>query len=98
MTGIKFKKAPLSPIEKEKKAEEFISFLDTEKVNGESVRSTVRKLEKESVKSFSLRIPSTLFDDLREIAAVTGISINSICLELLRPCVKKKLKELRESE
>ena len=98
MTNIKFKKAPLSPVEKEKKAEAFIGFLEAEKVTDESVHSIVRKLEKESVKLFSLRIRLTLFDDLREIAAITGISINSICLELLRPCVKKKLKELREPD
>lgn len=92
-----FKKPPLSQVEKEKKAEEFIGFLE-KNIQTEINNSGERKLEKEQMKSFPLRIPFTLYDDLREIAALTGISINAICLELLRPCVKKKLKELKESD
>ena len=98
MTESKFKKAPLSTVEKEKKAEEFMGFLESEKKDSVKIQPIERRLEKEGMKSFPLRIPLTLFDDLREIAALTGISINAICLELLRPCVKKKLKELKESE
>ena len=98
MTSKKFNKPPLSPIEKEKKAEEFLGFLENTQKTAESGRVLERKLEKELMKSFPFRIPSSLYDDLREIAALTGISINAICLELLRPCVKKKLKELKEPE
>ena len=97
MTGKKFHKPPLSPLEKEKKAEEFLGFLENTQKTEESARILERKLEKELMKSFPFRIPTSLYDDLREIAALTGISINAICLELLRPCVKKKLKELKES-
>lgn len=50
------------------------------------------------MKSFLLRIPFNLFEDLKEISALTGISINAICLELLRPVAKKKLREIKESE
>jgi len=97
MSNDKFRKPPLSPSEKEKKAEAFLGFLDSEEtLNKKPV--VERKLEKETMKSFPLRVPETLFIDLKEIAALTGISINSICLELLRPCVKKKLRELKESE
>ncbi|AIL13821.1 hypothetical protein IM40_10590 (plasmid) [Candidatus Paracaedimonas acanthamoebae] len=93
----KFIKPPLSKIEKEKKAEEFLSFVGEVKVEDEKLH-TSRRLEKEPTKSYPLRIPTTLFDDLREIGALTGISINAICLELLRPVVKKKLKELKDLE
>lgn len=93
----KFIKPPLTTTEKEKKAEEFLSFVGEVKVENDKI-SPIRKLEKEPTKSFPLRIPNSLFDDLREIGALTGISINAICLELLRPVVKKKLKELKESE
>jgi hypothetical protein len=98
MTDKKFHKPPLSPIEKEKKAEEFLGFLENTQKNTEKGKVLERKLEKELMKSFPFRIPESLYDDLREIAALTGISINAICLELLRPCVKRKLKELKESE
>lgn len=92
-----FNKPPLSPSEREKKAEAFIGFLDTPTAQ-QKKPSTERILEKEEMKSFAFRIPESLFIDLKEIAALTGISINAICLELLRPCVKKKLKELKDSE
>lgn len=97
MTSGKFHKPPLSEIEKEKKAEEFIGFLENSQKTTENTHTLERKLEKELMKSFPFRIPSSLYDDLREIAALTGISINAICLELLRPCVKRKLRELKES-
>lgn len=93
----KFTKPPLSTTEKERKAEEFLSFVSEMKVNNEKA-TTSRKLEKEATKSYPLRIPVSLFDDIREIGALTGISINAICLELLRPMVKKKLKELKDFE
>lgn len=94
MKETKFKKAPLSPEEKEKKAEAFLGFLDDRTV--ENVKPIERKLEKEQTKNFVFRVPITLFYDLKEISALTGISINSICLELIRPSVKKKLKDLKD--
>ncbi len=96
MTISKFNKAPLSPLEKEKKAEEFLGFRDAIIVKQtEKSKDIERRLEKESMKPFLLRIPLTLFDDLREIGALTGISVNAICLELLRPSIKRKLRELK---
>ena len=99
MTQKKFTVPPilsrtLTPEEKERKAESFLNFMDVRA--RESVVSTERKIEKEVTKGFAFRIPETLFDDLREISNLTGISINSICLELIRPSIKKKLKDLKE--
>lgn len=91
----RFNKAPLSNDEKEKRAEEFIGFLESP-LSVETRKE--KKLKKEQIKAFALRIPITLFNELKEIADYTNISINSICLELLRPSVKKKLKELQDYE
>ncbi|WP_010304107.1 hypothetical protein [Candidatus Odyssella thessalonicensis] len=97
MSNNSFNKPPLSPSEKEKKAEAFIGFLDTSPMPVKR-QSSERVLEKEKTKSFVLRVPESLYMDLKEIAALTSISINSICLELLRPSIKKKLKELKDIE
>ena len=38
----------------------------------------------------------SLADDIAAISAITGLSMNAICVELLRPAAKSKLKELKE--
>ena len=93
----KFNKIPLSLSEKEKKAEEFLEFRYSSKIRDKE-EDREKKIEKVEMKSFLLRIPLNLFSDLKEINELTGISINSICLELLRPMIKKKLKEIKEIE
>lgn len=77
--------------DKEKKAEAFISFMDKAPPKE---RERVRAKEKEPVRLTSLRLPISLLEDLKEISNITGLSINSICMEILRPAIKKKLKEL----
>ena len=99
MTQNKFTVPPsisriLTPEEKEKKAESFLNFMDVRA--RENIVSTERVIEKEATKGFALRIPETLYDDLKEISNLTGISINSICLELMRPSIKKRLRDLKE--
>jgi len=94
MNKSKFHKPPLSNTEKEKKAEEFLGFLDSKNINNKK-NNLVRNFEKEQISCFTFRVPQTLHDDLKEITALTGISINAICLELLRPNIKRKLKELK---
>lgn len=101
MNKSKFIKPPLSQIEKEKKAEEFLNFssrsdvkLSTEAVKEEKVKTRV--LKKEPVKNLALRFPMSLAEDIAEISAITGLSMNAICVELLRPSAKLKLKELKE--
>lgn len=97
MKDIKFNKIPLSPLEKEKKAEEFLEFKDFYNVDhNKNIKE--KKIEKVEMKAFPFRIPSNLFQDLKEINELTGISINSICLELLRPSIKRKLKEIKDIE
>lgn len=38
----------------------------------------------------------TLAEDIAEISAITGLSMNAICVEFLRPAAKMKLKEIKE--
>jgi hypothetical protein len=42
-----------------------------------------------------LRIPVTLKEDLETLKTQTGVTINSICLEILWPGVKQRLKALK---
>lgn len=94
----KFIKPPLSKIEKEKKLEEFLNF-STESDLREKVHeiksSNERVLKKEEVKAILLRFPLSMAQDIMEISALTGISRNAVCIELLRSAVREKLKELK---
>jgi len=88
----KFSKTPLlTDEEKEKKADDFINMAD-------KIPKTESKTEikKEPTKPVFLRAPQSYWDDMQEIISLTGLSMNAVCLELLRPALKKKLKELKE--
>jgi ferritin len=94
----KFIKPPLSKIEKEKKAEDFLNFStenDTREKIQEIKSPNERVLKKEDVKALLLRFPLSMAQDIREISALTGISRNAVCIELLRSAVREKLKELK---
>lgn len=86
-----FNKPPISKDEKEKKAEAFMNLIDDK-----NIIEKQRTLIKEKTKAMLIRFPTSLIEDLKEISALSGISINAICLELLRPSIKKKLKELED--
>lgn len=91
----KFSMPPLSKSEKEKKAEEFINFSEkpSRSIDDSYDKRTIPV--KEKTKSFLIRLPESLWHDLQETKALTGLSINAICLELIRPGVKEKLKEIK---
>jgi hypothetical protein len=94
----RFTKPPLSKIEKEKKAENFLNFAteqDEQKKTQEIKNINERILKKEKVQAFLLRFPISMAQDITEISALTGISKNAVCLELLRSVVREKLKELK---
>lgn len=86
----KFSKPPLTQKEKEKKAREFLTF--TEFLDK---KNDYKKKEKEPTKILYLRAPESYWKDLREITILTGLSMNAVCLELLRPIIKKKLREIK---
>ncbi len=50
--------------------------------------------EKGEMRPLFIRVPQSLWEDIHEVMAKTGLSMNSICLEALRPAVKNRLKEL----
>ena len=86
-----FNLPPLSEEEKEKKSEAFLDLVDTKAIEQKPIRA---RFIKEKQKPMMVRFPISLMEDIREISAITGVSMNSVCLELLRPAVKKRLKEL----
>lgn len=87
-----FKKTPsLTQEEKDRKEKEFLSF-----DKGGSENSEVKRAVKESTKTLYLRAPESYWDDIQEIMNLTGLSMNAVCLELLRPAIRKKLRELKE--
>ena len=51
---------------------------------------------KDSTVNYALRLPKRIYSDLRDLSNLTGLSINSICIEMLRVSVKEKLKEFKE--
>lgn len=93
MSESKFTKPPLTDEEREKKLEAFINLSDTPTSKKQVPQE---KLKKEKTKPVYLRAPESLWEDIHEIMARTGLSMNAICLDLLRPEIKRKLKELRE--
>jgi len=93
MNKPKFSKPPLTDQEREKKLEAFINLSDTLIKKKETAPG---KLQKEKTKPLYLRAPESLWEDIHEVMARTGLSMNAICLDLLRPEIKRKLKELRE--
>jgi hypothetical protein len=93
MSKSKFSKPPLADAEREKKLEAFINLSDIPTGKKEILHD---RLKKEKTKPVYLRAPESLWEDIHEIMARTGLSMNAICLELLRPEIKRKLKELRE--
>ena len=95
MDKSKFSKPPMiTNTEIEKKIESFVN-LDDISENKNNLISRV-KLKKEKKKSIYLRAPESLWEDIQEIMAHTGLTMNAICLELIRPEVKRKLKDLRD--
>lgn len=50
---------------------------------------------KKDVEYIHIRVPITLKKDLEKIKESTGVNINSLCLEILWPAVKQRLKEIK---
>ena len=91
----KFIKPPLSKQDKEKKAEEFLSFAnERESMTSQENKTNISKVvKKEPTKRITIRLPISLANNITDIAALTGISVNSVCIELLRVSAKPKLQE-----
>lgn len=86
----KFSRPPLTQREKDKKTKEFLTFID--KVSDNNVNNF---LKKEPTKILYLRVPESYWKDIKEIMNLTGLSMNAVCLELLRPAIKRKIREIK---
>ena len=92
-----FKKPPLSPLDKEKLAERFINLMpDLSDRQVEQKSTETRVLEKEKTQNLVVRLPLTIHADIKEVSNITGMSMNAVCLNLLRPAVKIKLEEMKK--
>jgi len=93
-----FKKVPLSDAEKKAKEDSFLNFSNEtgEQSKAPPIKNKQAPKKKEPVKTIYLRAPESYWEDLQTIVNTTGISMNAVCLELLRPAIKKKLRELNE--
>jgi len=90
-----FKKPPLSDVEKERLAREFIDFTKEKRLV-----AIEKKLvpEKEKTSSFTFRIPISLRTELEEISAIEEISVTKVMIKLLRSAARKKLRMINESD
>ncbi len=52
--------------------------------------------EKDKAYSIYIRAPQSYQQDLEKIRKLTGLTINAICLEILRPGLKSWIKELEK--
>jgi len=63
-------------------------------IKNKCAKPQTAQIEKEPVKTLYIRIPSSFYNDIQKIMSLTGLSMNAACLELLRPAIKRKLKEI----
>lgn len=71
---------------------------DAEGAITSSSRNTSKRLlpGKEPLKTLYLRLPMSFWEDIQSISDLTGLSMNSVCVDLLRPAIKAKLKQLED--
>ncbi|HRH92433.1 MAG TPA: hypothetical protein PLW01_11025 [Agitococcus sp.] len=86
MKAQKFSKAPVTLEDKEKLATKFMEASD----------STQKTAVKQKAKPLYLRVPESFLNNIKEICNITGLSQNAICLDILRPAIKKRLQELKD--
>lgn len=50
----------------------------------------------EPLKNLHLRVPASFWESLHTIADLSGLSVNAICIDLLRPVIKAKIRQIQE--
>lgn len=55
----------------------------------------MNKVKKVVIKHIHIRAPESYYMDLQKIADNSGLSLNSICLELLREGIRNRLEEMK---
>lgn len=91
MSKTKFGKAPDIDKQKETKLDNFLNLRD----NLFTEKSIDAPHKKEKKKSVYLRAPESIWYEIQEVVALTGLSMNAICMDILRQSIKRKLKELK---
>jgi hypothetical protein len=84
-----FTKPPLSTKEKEKLEKKFL-----EGFSQDAQEEQNEEPEEIKTKTIIIRAPVSYHKNLLKIRQVTGMTINGVCLELLWPAIKQKLKDL----
>lgn len=92
MSKNKFSNPPIDK-DREQRVEAFINLTD-ERIDKHTLNN--ERPKKSPIKPIYLRAPESLWQDIHDMMALTGLSMNAICLEILRPEVKRKLKELKD--
>lgn len=77
------------PPSMDKKVDEFIDQPKQSEIS-------TNKQQKGGTKVLTLRIPETLHRDLQTAVVLSGISMNAIAINLLRPGVRGLIKQLQE--
>ena len=86
-----FSKPPLSQKEREKLEKKF---LDGANPDAQEEHEEPEEVEELKIKTLIIRAPESYHKNILKIRKVTGMTINGICLELLWPAIKQKLKDL----
>ena len=86
-----FTKPPLSQKEKEKLEKKFLEGANPDAQEEHDAEDPIEEIK---TKTIIIRAPASYHKNLLKIRKVTGMTINGICLELLWPAIKQKLKDL----
>lgn len=79
--------------ERKKKEEDF---MNASEVAQKTSLAEKPKKKKQKMIPMHIRVTEELYNEIHEIMNSTGLTMNAICLEILRPAIKRKLKELDE--
>lgn len=63
-----------------------------------TTKNTQEKEKKKNLKknrAILIRAPESYLEELKKIAQLSGLSVNAVCLELLRVGIRERLKELK---
>jgi hypothetical protein len=85
-----FKKAPLSSKEKERLEKQFLEGANVETPSNDKEEL----LDAIKTKTLIIRAPASYHQNILKIRKMTGMTINAVCLDLLWPAIKQKLKDL----
>ena len=96
MSKSKFSKPPMTDEEKEKKLNAFLNLSEAAGAANSAEKPEGLPPKKEESKTLYLRVPESLWADIHELMLRSGLSMNAICIDLLRPGVRQRLKDIKD--